>query len=416
MDNIRDSLSQYLWRLALILGGVSTIILLWRGNNGATPAFPEPVLEANMFDTQLLSTPILRSTSASVGLLPTITPTPLPPTLTPTPVPVLYIIEQDDVAVAIADKYGVNVDLLLEVNGISDPTTLQIGQQLHIPVTVTPAPPATPTPEATSTPTPEPVYHTVESGDMLSAIAIQYDTSVEAIVLANELANSHDLQIGQELLIPPETMRFDTPTTLYEIQQGDTLLDLAGRYGSTLDDIMSANSELEPTSLQIGQKIIIPQTQSTISLPAHPTQPKVTFPADTPPDLATLEQLIIAATNAQRQAQGLQPYATDAQLTTAARAHAQDMVIRGYFSHISPEGYGLRDRLREHGLSLDWVGENILRSIRPAHETPQYAINWFMADRPHRLNLLHNEYNKIGVGVAQEESGWYTIVQVFAKR
>jgi uncharacterized protein YkwD len=65
---------------------------------------------------------------------------------------------------------------------------------------------------------------------------------------------------------------------------------------------------------------------------------------------------------------------------------------------------------------LNWVGENILYSTRSADETPRYAINWFMSDRPHRLNLLHAQYNNIGVGVAQDKSGWYIIVQVFAER
>jgi uncharacterized protein YkwD len=92
------------------------------------------------------------------------------------------------------------------------------------------------------------------------------------------------------------------------------------------------------------------------------------------------------------------------------------MVARGYFSHTTPEGLSVRDRLRAQGLSLNWVGENIIRSIRSADETPDYAINWFMADTAHRLNLLHGQFNSIGIGAAQEASGWYILVQVFAQR
>jgi uncharacterized protein YkwD len=329
---------------------------------------------------------------------------------------VFYTVEEGDIALAIAASYALSVETLLEVNGISDPTMLQIGQELRIPVTVTPTPSATPTPKASPTPTPEPVYHLVQSGDTLLAMAIKYDTTVETIMLANKIAEPTGLQIGQELLIPPPNATFDAPTTIHTIGAGDTLLDLAIRYGSTLDDLLMANPDLEPTLLQIGQQVIVPLTQVTVSIPSNPTLPRVINPEASSPDLMSLEQLIINTTNAQRQAEGLPPYAVDEQLTTVARVHAQDMVTRGYFSHTSPEGQSLRDRLQEHGLKLNWVGENILRSTRPASETPQYAINWFMADRPHRLNLLHDQYNSIGVGVTQEGSGWYIIVQVFAAR
>jgi uncharacterized protein YkwD len=417
MDNLKNILPQHLWKLALALGGISFIILIWRGNLDSAAPVPIPTPEVELIQRPTLAIPITQSVSELTRLLPTATPTLQPPTLTPTPIPVYYIVEPGDVALAIAAKYGLNVDVLLEVNGITDPTTLQIGQQLLIPVTVTPTPTATPTPQFSPTPTPSPVYHVVESGDTLLAMADQYDTTVETIMVANDLVDPHALRIGQALLIPPKGASFDPPTVIHVIEPGDTLLALAIRYGSTLDDILTANPDLEPTTvLQIGQKIIVPVTQATVSLPTNPGLPRVIYPEASSPGLVELEQLIIAATNAQRQAQGLEPYTADEQLGLVARAHAQDMSARGYFSHASPEGKRVRDRLQEHELNLNWVGENILRSTRSAGETPEYTINWFMADRPHRLNLLHDRYNSIGVGVAQEATGWYIIVQVFAER
>jgi uncharacterized protein YkwD len=416
MDRIKNRLPQHSWRLALILGGLSALILLWRSNVDSMSTSPLVTPEVMVAIQQPSATPTIKSVSETTRILPTVTSTPKPPTSTPTPIPVIYTVEEGDVAIAIAAEYGIAVETLLEANTISDPTTLQIGQALQIPVTVTPTPSASPTPKATFTPTPEPVYHTIESGDTLLAMAIDYETSVETIMLTNDILDPHSLQIGQKLLIPPKGASFDVPTTIHVIAAGDTFLDLAIRYGSTLDDIVTANPDLEPTQLQIGQKIIVPLTQVTVNLPSHPSLPRVVNPQASPPELVSLEQQIINATNAQRQAQGLNPYAADAELMTVARAHAQDMTTRGYFSHVSPEGTNLRGRLKEHGLNLNWVGENILRSTRSARETPQYTINWFMADRPHRLNLLHSQYNRIGVGVTQEETGWYIIVQVFAAR
>ncbi len=45
--------------------------------------------------------------------------------------------------------------------------------------------------------------YVVASDDTLWDIALRFDTTVEAIVAANELDNPADIQIGQELIIPP---------------------------------------------------------------------------------------------------------------------------------------------------------------------------------------------------------------------
>ena len=45
----------------------------------------------------------------------------------------VYIVEAGDVPFSIAEKCGVDVDELRELNGIDDPTSLFIGQELKIP-------------------------------------------------------------------------------------------------------------------------------------------------------------------------------------------------------------------------------------------------------------------------------------------
>jgi uncharacterized protein YkwD len=140
----------------------------------------------------------------------------------------------------------------------------------------------------------------------------------------------------------------------------------------------------------------------------------VTTPVEPPPQLQSLEQQMTAAVNAERQAHGLAPYATNEQLTGLARTHAQDMTTRGYFSHVTLEGLTIRDRFAEHGLDAYWVGENIQRNVQPIDQSAQYAFNWFMNSRVHRNNILHHNYDRIGVGVAEGPPGWYTFVLVFA--
>ena len=333
-----------------------------------------------------------------------------------TPVPVYHVVRAGEYPLSIAQQYDISVDTLLSINQITDPTRLQIGQKLLVPVTTTPVPTATPTPRFSPTPTPEPVYYTVQSGDTLLAIANEYDTGVEAIMLANELDNPHTLKIGQKLLIPPDGFKFDTPVVVHTIEGGDTFSHLSFYYGSTIDDILAANPGLEPTSLQIGQKVIIPVTSPPLNPAANPRLPQITSPEPIAPGLAGLPQQIINLVNGQRQTNGLPTLKSDSQLVTLALVHAQDMVKRGYFAHTTPEGITLDNRFAQQGIAADWNGENIQRNTKSIEETAPYAITWFMNSAPHRANILHERFNSIGVGVVEEPPGWYTFVLVFAER
>jgi uncharacterized protein YkwD len=270
------------------------------------------------------------------------------------------------------------------------------------------------------TPIPSPILHTVEEGEFPALIARQYGISVELLMAANNITDPTTLQIGQQLLIPA-TSESSVPSPAaqsitHEIESGDTLFSLANRYGSTVEDIMANNPGLEPTSLRVGQKITIPLTQPTREPMLTPTRETITTSETRSTNLTTLAQQMIAGINVERQTQGLAPLVHDEQLAAIAQAHAQDMVARDYFDHVTPEGKTLRDRLREHGLELNWVGENIQRNTEPANKTVQTAIDWFMDSKPHRNNILHLHYNCFGVGVAEGPPGWYTFVLVFAER
>ena len=99
---------------------------------------------------------------------------------------------------AIAKEFGVTVEALQEVNAISDPTRLQIDQELVIPQSQVEA---TVTPGSVS-PSTAPVIHLVQAGDTLGAIARQYGVTVEALQEVNAISDPTRLQIGQELIIP----------------------------------------------------------------------------------------------------------------------------------------------------------------------------------------------------------------------
>lgn len=404
----------------------------WYQFSSVQPALLEPTL------TRPVATPVARVTASARA---TATPTLLftstatlrskkstvAPTATPTTGPVVHVVRSGEMLLAIAAEYDTSVEKIMMVNEITDPTTIQIGQQLFIPVT------ATPTRKETPRPTPPLVFHIIEPGDTLLALAYKYDTTVEALEAANWISDPSGLQLGQKLLIPGKDGELPDPilwatTAVHEVVSGDTILALAEEYGSSVEDILALNPALEPSALQIGQQIAVPLTRqrprSGFGGGQAPVAEIASVPALTEADLAALkagspslvglEQGMVEQVNAKRQAEGLAPYRVDEQLTLMAWGQAQDMVKRGYFSHVTPEGLTLRDRFQACGLPTSWVGENIYLSVKPANQAVGAAVGWFMGDAPHRRNLLHSNFNRIGVGVAQEANGWYTFVLVFA--
>lgn len=86
--------------------------------------------------TPLPATPTAVVTAAAT-VRPTSTPAPYTPepTATPTvtPTPVIYTIRSGDTLLAIANRFGVSVAALQESNGILDPRSLRVGQELIIP-------------------------------------------------------------------------------------------------------------------------------------------------------------------------------------------------------------------------------------------------------------------------------------------
>jgi uncharacterized protein YkwD len=58
---------------------------------------------------------------------------------------------------------------------------------------------------------------------------------------------------------------------------------------------------------------------------------------------------LLCAIGAERAARGLAPVRENAQLTLAAQRHADDMVVRAYFDHVTPGGATLGDRVAVAG-------------------------------------------------------------------
>lgn len=117
---------------------------------------------------------------------------------------------------------------------------------------------------------PDGFLYTIVIGDTLYSIADSYNTSVPEIIQANPGISPEELQIGQQICIPADALaKKPCPGRIYTIQPGDTLIDLAKRYGYTLDALVSINPGANPNNLKIGQKICLPPSPGGGPFPCY---------------------------------------------------------------------------------------------------------------------------------------------------
>lgn len=108
----------------------------------------------------------------------------------------------------------------------------------------------------------------------------------------------------------------------------------------------------------------------------------------------TSEQQMLQMVNDERAKRGLASLSHDAALQNVARAHADDMLQRGYFSHFTPEGLSPFDRMNNAGISYQYAGENLAFS-----PDVQLAMQGLMNSPGHRENILSPHFGKAGIGV-----------------
>jgi uncharacterized protein YkwD len=119
------------------------------------------------------------------------------------------------------------------------------------------------------------------------------------------------------------------------------------------------------------------------------------------PNMRTALRCLVNATRAEH---GLRALRSDARLNAAADRHSADMVARGFFAHVTPDGRSVTERIRQSGYlggSQDWaLGEDIGWGTGPL-STPAAIFRAFMNSPPHRRVILDRDFREIGVGVAQ---------------
>lgn len=109
----------------------------------------------------------------------------------------------------------------------------------------------------------------VQPGDSLYNIAARYGTTISALQQSNGLTST-TLYPGQALNISSQGSGSTSSATRYTVKAGDSLYLIAQRYGITVDSLKSANN-LSSDYLIVGKVLSIPSgsTASSASLSTH---------------------------------------------------------------------------------------------------------------------------------------------------
>ena len=108
-------------------------------------------------------------------------------------------------------------------------------------------------------PSPDPEYITyvIQPGDTLSGIARRYGTTVTALTQLNKLSDPDKIYAGNTLKVPENGTGVDSSTQYYTIQPGDTLSEIARRFGTTVSALTRLNGISDPDKIYAGNRIRI---------------------------------------------------------------------------------------------------------------------------------------------------------------
>ncbi len=184
------------------------------------------------------------------------------------------------------------------------------------------------------------------------------------------------------------------PTQVKDVAK--TILSGANSFSSYLPSI---NSETKPQE-EIKDPIQDAAPLSTIGNAAQVVIDVISPKKETAPknDDSLTAANIVDATNKERIKLGLPPLLTNAKLAASAKLKTDDMIKKGYFEHVSPQGVSVSDLGTQVGYDYVIMGENLaLGNFSGAND----LLQAWMDSPGHRANIVSESYLEIGIYAAQ---------------
>ncbi|MGP1437105.1 MAG: PBP1 and LysM peptidoglycan-binding domain-containing protein [Phocaeicola sp.] len=182
----------------------------------------------------------------------------------------LHTITKGQSLYSIASMYNVTIDDIVRLNPGSD-QVIKEGKTLKIPQVTAKT---------------KQTFHTIQSGETLYRISVNYNVSANAICQANPGLSEKNFRAGQVIVIPvsntpkkdadnirKSNVKTDNPISpigqsqnkwqdMHKVKKGETIFSLCRQYHITEDELKAANPELKNGKLKKGSYLAIPYSGS----------------------------------------------------------------------------------------------------------------------------------------------------------
>jgi LysM repeat protein len=210
--------------------------------------------------------------------------------------PSTQVVSNGDTLWKIARQHNLTIKELAAANNLRAEAPLHPGQKLIIPGKAVPSSTGSSAPTG---PTGDTLVYTVKSGETLGAIARRAGTTPAAIRKLNHLKNDV-IRAGQELTLPagntaatalaasssaPADSEMAAPAARassgglhHTVRPGETLGQIARRYGVSRRDLAVANNIGDPLKMRAGQDLIIPNGKAPAAAAPRASSSSATAP------------------------------------------------------------------------------------------------------------------------------------------
>ncbi len=173
----------------------------------------------------------------------------------------IHVVQRGDSLASIAQHYNVSLSDLASSNGIANPNIIYIGQRLVIPGQQSSASRGV---AARATLPAGDGYYTVQRGDTLAQVAQNHGMSINDLMRLNGLTNPNFVWVGQKLRVTARAASLGVDEkmakpavadSIYTVQVGDSLAQIADDHSTTVQELMVANGLPDPNFVWVGQKL-----------------------------------------------------------------------------------------------------------------------------------------------------------------
>lgn len=109
------------------------------------------------------------------------------------------------------------------------------------------------------------------------------------------------------------------------------------------------------------------------------------------------ENDLLSLTNKTRQEKGLNTLSINPTLSAAAYKKAQDMFVKDYWAHYSPDGTSPWFFIKGSGYNYLYAGENLAKGFSRSDD----VVSAWMNSQSHRDNMLSDKYSDIGFAIVE---------------